>query len=502
MGIRSIASKPLAQWVWNRHKQWMQHPELAQQKWFTYLMTKGQHTAFGVGHGLYASIPYEKYRQQVHVREYEQFSGYIERIKSGERDVLWPGVPSYFAKTSGTTSGTKYIPISKESMPFHIAGARDALLGYIFQTGKSRFLDGKLMFLSGSPELEKIGNIQSGRLSGIVNHHVPAYLRSNQLPDFATNCIEDWEEKLDAIVTMTIRQPMTLLSGIPPWVQMYFDKIIERTGKPVGEVFPTFEMFVYGGVNFEPYRLRLEESIGRRVASIETYPASEGFIAFQNDQEDPSLLLLADGGIFFEFIEADRFFEENPPRVPLHDVKTGVNYAVVLTTNAGLWSYAIGDMVRFTSISPPKIVITGRVKHFISAFGEHVIGEEVERAMQQTCSTFSEAVVTEFTVAPIVNPADGETSHHQWLVEFDKPPADFAAFAATLDRYMRACNSYYDDLIKGNILIPLKVVPLQKGAFITYMQSIGKLGGQNKVPRLSNDRRIADVILIQKVPNI
>lgn len=494
MGIRSVLSRPLAQWVWRRYQQWMQHPETAQQKWFSHLMAKGQHTAFGAGHHLHPGMRYEEYRQHVPVRDYEQYSGYIERIKSGERDVLWPGMPSYFAKTSGTTSGTKYIPISKESMPFHIAGARDALLGYIYQTGKSRFLDGKLMFLSGSPELEQVGKILTGRLSGIVNHHIPTYLRSNQLPNYATNCIEDWELKLEAIVDMTLRQPMSLLSGIPPWVQMYFDKIIERTGKPVGEVFPAFDMFVYGGVNFEPYRSRLEQSIGRKVPSIETYPASEGFIAFQNDQDDPALLLLANGGIFFEFIPADRYFDEHPPRIPLHEVQLGVNYAVVLTTNAGLWSYSIGDMVRFTSLVPPKLLFTGRVKHFISAFGEHVIGEEVEKAMQQTCELFPEVVVTEFTVAPLVNPGDEVASHHQWLVEFDRLPGDLPAFALALDKYMRTANSYYDDLLRGNILIPLSVVPLQRGAFISYMQSIGKLGGQNKVPRLSNDRRIADAL--------
>lgn len=379
-------------------------------------------------------------------------------------------------------------------MPFHINSARDALLSYVNITGNSSFLDGKLMFLSGSPALDQVNGILTGRLSGIVNHHVPGYLKSNQMPDYATNCIEDWEEKLGKIVSQTIKENMTLISGIPPWVQMYFDKIIALTGKPVGEVFLNFGMFVYGGVNFEPYRQRFLESVGRKLPSIETYPASEGFIAFQNDPSDSSLLLLANSGIFFEFIPADHFFEPNPPRLSLEEVKTGVNYAVILHTNAGLWGYSIGDMVKFTQLNPHKLLVTGRIKHFISAFGEHVIGEEVENAMKRTCEMFPEVVVTEFTVAPNVNPSQG-LSHHQWCVEFAHPPTDLASFTAQLDLHLCSLNSYYLDLIKGNILAPLQVISLSQGTFIQYMKSKGKLGGQNKVPRLSNDRVLADALL-------
>jgi hypothetical protein len=494
MGFRSALSRPLSKWIWSKHQRWVAEPGHAQLKWFSNLIRKGSGTQFGADHGFADIKDHRDYIRQVPVRDYEEFRPYIELIKQGKSNVLWPGKPAYFAKTSGTTSGTKYIPVSRESMPFHISAARDALLAYIFEKSDGRFLDGKLMFLSGSPTLEEVGGVLTGRLSGIVNHHVPGYLRSNQLPDYQTNCIEDWEEKLKAIVKLTLGQDLSLISGIPPWVQMYFDQLIDKTSKPVMDVFPNLQMFVYGGVNFEPYRKRLFESIGRQIPSIETYPASEGFIAFQNQQEDQSLLLLADQGIFFEFIPADQYFSDQPPRLSIDEVKTGVNYALVMSTNAGLWAYSIGDMVKFTSLNPHKILVTGRIKHFISAFGEHVIGEEVEKAMAMARLDFPEVQVTEFSVAPVVNPSEG-LSHHEWLIEFEVLPHDLIAFSAQLDMALRSLNSYYDDLITGNILCPLKVKPLSKGAFVRYMKSQGKLGGQNKVPRLSNDRVLADALL-------
>lgn len=494
MGIRSVLSKPLARWIWRKHHSWMSRPIEAQNHWFQSITQKARSTKFGLEHGFADIRNHRDFATQVPIRDYEGFKNYVEQIKSGEADVLWPGKPAYFAKTSGTTSGTKYIPISQESMPFHISAARDALLAYILESGKAEFLDGKLMFLSGSPALDQVGGILTGRLSGIVNHHVPGYLRSNQLPDYPINCIDDWEEKLEAIVKITLGQNLSLISGIPPWVQMYFDQIIRQTSKPVCKVFPNLEMFVYGGVNFEPYRKRLFDSIGRQIPSIETYPASEGFIAFQNQQEDPSLLLLANQGIFYEFIPADQYFTDNPPRLSIEEVKTGVNYAVIMSTNAGLWAYSIGDMVKFTSLFPHKLIVTGRIKHFISAFGEHVIGEEVEKAMAATRLLFPEVQLTEFSIAPVVNPPSG-LSHHQWLIEFQVPPNDLKAFAEQLDARLRGLNSYYDDLVSGNILSPLQVKPLSKGAFVRYMKSQGKLGGQNKVPRLANDRTLADALL-------
>ena len=456
-------------------------------------MKVGRKTIFGVDHHLKDVHSHAEFVEAVPVRDYEGLKDYFEAVTKGESDVLWKGKPEYFAKTSGTTSGTKYIPITRDSMPNHINSARNALLNYVNETGHSKFLDGRLIFLSGSPEMEETSGIPTGRLSGIVNHHVPGYLRTNQEPSYETNCIEDWEVKLDKIIDETINKDMTLISGIPPWVQMYFDKIIERTGKPIMEVFPNFSVFVYGGVNFEPYRKKLFESIGKEIDSIETYPASEGFIAYQDAQESNGLQLLADSGIFYEFIPADEFFDENPRRLTVDQVEVGVNYAIVLTSNAGLWAYSLGDTVKFISVYPHKLLVTGRIKHFISAFGEHVIGEEVEKAMRATMKDYPEVELVEFTVAPQVTPREG-LPLHEWFVEFRKAPNDLEAFENQLDLHLQKLNSYYLDLISGSILRPLKIRTLQSNAFRDYMKSIGKLGGQNKVPRLANDRNIADAL--------
>jgi hypothetical protein len=359
------------------------------------------------------------------------------------------------------------------------------------ETGQSAFLDKSLIFLSGSPVLDEKGGIPTGRLSGIVNHHVPAYLRSNQKPSYETNCIEDWEEKLEKVIDETITADMSLISGIPPWVQMYFDRLQARTGKLVKDIFPNFNLFVYGGVNFEPYRAKIYESIGKKIDSIELFPASEGFFAYQNKQGDEGLLLLLNEGIFYEFIPAEQYFDEKPTRLSIGEVELGKNYALVISSNAGFWSYSIGDTVKFISRDPYKLLVTGRIKHFISAFGEHVIGEEVEKAMQQTMKRHPEVELVEFSVAPQVTPAEG-LPHHEWLVEFARMPDHIDIFEKDLNAHLQQLNVYYDDLIVGNILRNLKVTPLQKDAFRNYMKSKGKLGGQNKVPRLSNDRSVAD----------
>ena len=494
MGLKSALSKPFAAWVNRQVSRWKNNPIAAQDKVFRALLAKAKSTAFGQDHAFETIKTYQDFKNSVPIRDYEQLRPYIERLVAGEANVLWPGKPLYFAKTSGTTSGVKYIPISKESMPEHIKAARNALLGYIHETGDTSFVNGKMIFLQGSPVLEKKSGIDTGRLSGIVAHHVPAYLQKNRLPAYQTNCIEDWETKVDAIVAETIHQDMRLISGIPPWVQMYFDKLSQvAKGKKVKDIFKNFSLFVYGGVNFEPYRAKLEEAIGKKVASIETYPASEGFIAYQDSQADKGLLLLADAGIFFEFIPVSEYFNENPTRLSLADVALDTNYALILNTSAGLWGYSIGDTVKFVSKEPYKIVVTGRIKHFISAFGEHVIAEEVEAALLEVAA--KQAVqITEFTVAPQVIPPEGGLPYHEWFIEFVQPPKELDAFAAALDKAMQQKNSYYHDLIAGKILQPLHIRLVQKDGFIEYMRTQGKLGGQNKVPRLANDRALADVL--------
>jgi phenylacetate-coenzyme A ligase PaaK-like adenylate-forming protein len=492
MGIKSVLAKVFAAYISSKVKKESGLAILHQEQTMMELLQKASNTKFGKDHKFASIQSYEDFKSNIPVRDYEGLRTYIDEAVNGEADVCWPGRPLYWAKTSGTTSGVKYIPITKESIPYHINSARNALLCYIAETGNSKFVDGKLIFLSGSPEMDKKYGVFTGRLSGIVNHHVPQYLRKNQLPSYLTNCIEDWEEKVRVIVDETYDQNMSLISGIPPWVQMYFDLLMQRSGKSIGDLFPEFSVFVYGGVNFEPYRARIEQSIGRKIDTIETYPASEGFIAYQDTQTEKGLLLLTNNKMFYEFIPVDEFFNETPTRISLKDVELDKNYAIILNTNAGLFGYNIGDTVKFVSLNPYRIVVSGRIKHFISAFGEHVIGEEVEFALMNVAKKYGIEVI-EFTVAPQVNPESG-LPYHEWFVEFANEPKDMEQFALEVDELMQLKNIYYKDLISGSILRPLVLRSLKKNAFIDLMRSMGKLGGQNKVPRLSNDRKLADLL--------
>ncbi len=490
----SLGARILSHLTRFRFRRWEQNAPELQDKVFRDLIAKGRKTQFGRDHGFDAITSYESFKEQVPVRDYEALSPYIDRIIKGEENVLWPGRPMYFAKTSGTTSGAKYIPITGASMPNHIDSARLALLMYVFKTGKTRFLNGSYIFISGSPELEKTGGILTGRLSGIVHHHIPSYLKNKRLPRFETNCIADWEEKLARIVEETSERNMSLISGIPPWVEMYFEKLLEHSGKQtISELFPGFELLVHGGVNFQPYREKLFGLIGREIDAIETYPASEGFIAFQDAFPSRGLLLIPDSGIFYEFIPAEAFHQPDPPRYRLSEVETGVNYVIVLNTNAGLWGYNIGDTVRFESVNPYRLKVSGRLSQFTSAFGEHVIGEEAEASLQEAIRETG-ALVTEFTLAPLVDNPNGKPCH-QWFVEFKRAPEDMDRFAGLLDRALQRLNPYYLELVRGNILEPAMVIPVPKDTFKNYMKSMGKLGGQNKVPHLSNDRDIAGWIL-------
>lgn len=489
MSLKSVLAKIYAAYLFKKNQAWITKPIEAQERVFNSLIKKAKETKFGKTHAFETIQTYEDFCKQVPVRDYEGIKIYIDEVVKGKENILWPGKPIYFAKTSGTTSGAKYIPLTAESMPYHIEAARDAILNYIHETGKADFVNGKMIFLQGSPKLEEKKGIHFGRLSGIVAHFVPKYLQKNRLPSWETNCIEDWETKVDAIVEETFHQDMTVISGIPSWVQMYFEKLSNKANKPVGELFKNFNLFIYGGVNYEPYSAKFEQLIGRKVDAIELFPASEGFFAYQDSQTEKGMLLLLNSGIFYEFIKADDFFSENPKRLTLKDVEIGVNYVLIISTNAGLWAYNIGDTIAFTSIKPYKIVVTGRIKHYISAFGEHVIGKEVEEAMR--IATEKTGIrINEFTVAPQITPTEG-LPYHEWLIEFDSEPEDLEAFALIIDTEMRQQNVYYDDLIKGNVLRPLVIKKVEKNGFQTYMKSIGKLGGQNKLPRLSNDRKIA-----------
>ena len=492
MSIKSIAAKLFAKIIYKKTLAWASNPVTTQQKVFQNLIRQANKTQFGKDHNFATIKTFETFAKQVPIRDYEELKPYVDKVVKGESDILWKGKPIYFAKTSGTTSGAKYIPLTKESMPTHIQAARNAILHYIHETGKADFVDGKMIFLQGSPILEEKNGIQLGRLSGIVAHFVPKYLQKNRMPTWETNCIEDWETKVDAIVGETINENMTVISGIPSWVQMYFEKLQKEKNKPVGDIFKNFNLFIYGGVNYEPYRAKFENLIGRKVDSIELFPASEGFFANQDSQKDKGMLLLLNRGIFYEFVKSEEFFTENPRRYTIGEVELHVNYVLIISTNAGLWAYNIGDTVQFTSLKPYRIIVSGRIKHYISAFGEHVIGKEVECALKEAMENTT-IRVNEFTVAPQIAPSSG-MPYHEWFIEFENEPANLVDFALQIDHAMRKQNAYYDDLIVGKVLRTLVITKVQKKGFQDYMKSIGKLGGQNKIPRLSNDRKIANLL--------
>ncbi len=480
-------------------KTWVSKPLETQDKVFEELISNAAETQFGKDHDFININNHEDYIKRVPVKDYEALKPYVERVVSGEENILWPGKPLYFAKTSGTTSGVKYIPITELSIKAQVESSRNAILCYINETGKSKFVDGKMIFLQGSPELTEKNGINVGRLSGISAHYVPKYLQKNRLPSWETNCINDWETKVNAIVEETVNENMTVIAGIPSWVQMYFETLQEKTGKPIGDIFKNFNLFIFGGVNYEPYRAKFENLIGRKVDSIELYPASEGFFAFQDKQDEKGMLLQLNSGIFYEFIKADEFFEERSKRITIRDVVLGVNYVMVISTNAGLWAYNLGDTIEFTSIKPYRIIVSGRIKHFISAFGEHVIGKEVEQAMNEAIAN-TDIRVSEFTVAPQINPENG-LPYHEWFVEFENEPENLSVLEKELDESLQKQNTYYFDLIKGKVLRPLKICKVKKDGFTSYMKSIGKLGGQNKIPRLANDRKIANALNEQNLTN-
>ncbi|AUC16904.1 hypothetical protein BTO06_17900 [Tenacibaculum sp. SZ-18] len=492
MSLKSFLAIPFAKRAVKSVRKWANKPLETQEKVFQNLVSEGCKTAFGKDHDFISINSYEDFKKRVPVNDYEGLRPYVDRIIKGEENVLWKGKPIYFAKTSGTTSGAKYIPITKESMPTHIKSARNALLFYINETKDASFVNGKMIFLQGSPVLENKNGIKLGRLSGIVAHYVPNYLLKNRLPSWETNCIEDWDTKVDKVVEETLPENMTVISGIPSWVQMYFEKLIEKTGKSISELFPNFNFFIYGGVNFEPYKNKFEALIGKKIDYIELYPASEGFIAFQDSQQDKGMLLQLDSGIFYEFIPATEFFDKNPTRIALKDVQLGVNYVIILNTTAGLWGYNIGDTVEFTSLKPFRIKVTGRIKHFISAFGEHVIGKEVEKALNDAIKGTG-VNVSEFTVAPQVNPETG-LPFHEWFIEFENEPDHLEELASKIDTSMQEQNIYYQDLIEGKVLRSLIIRKVKKGGFHEYMKSVGKFGGQNKIPQLSDNRKIANIL--------
>ena len=490
--MKTLITILFARLVKKRNNKWITNPLKFQAETFNKLLKKAINTEFGKDHNFSSIKNYKDFQNQVPIRDYEALKPYVDRVVAGEKNILWPGQPLYFAKTSGTTSGAKYIPITKESIRTHINSARDALLNYFLKTKNYRPINGKHMFLQGSPELDKKNGVYIGRLSGISAHYIPKLFLNNRKPSWETNCIEDWEKKVDTIIKETVGEKMTIIAGIPSWVQMYFEKIVSNENKTIKEVFPDLSLYVYGGVSFDPYKSTFDKLFGKKIDTLATFPASEGFFGYQDNFTDDKtdLLLLLNNDIFYEFIKAEDFLKGEYERITLKDVQVNVNYLLIISTSAGLWGYNIGDTVKFTSTKPYRLIVSGRIKHFLSAFGEHVISEEVEKSMKVATNNHN-VTIREFTVAPNINPKEGLPCH-EWYVEFETQPEDIKIFSKTLETEMLNQNIYYKDLIHGGIIKPLEVISVKKGGFNNYMKSVGRLGGQNKVPRLSNDRKIAD----------
>ena len=400
--MKTLITILFARLVKKRNNKWISNPLETQAKTYNKLLLKGTKTEFGRDHNFSIIKNYEDFKNQVPIRDYEGLKPYIDKVVSGEKNILWPGLPLYFAKTSGTTSGAKYIPITKESIKTHINSARDALLNYFLKTKNYKPINGKHMFLQGSPKLEKKNGIYIGRLSGISAHYIPKLFLNNRKPSWNTNCIEDWEEKVETIIKETVGEKMTIIAGIPSWVQMYFEKIVSNENKSIKEVFPELSLYVYGGVSYDPYKPTFDKLFGKKVDTLATFPASEGFFGYQDTftDENTDLLLLLNNDIFYEFIKAEDFIKGEYERITLKDVQVNVNYLLIISTSAGLWGYNIGDTVKFTSIRPYRIIVSGRIKHFLSAFGEHVIAEEVETSMKIATKDHG-VTIREFTVAPV-----------------------------------------------------------------------------------------------------
>ena len=490
MEIKGFVTKTLASLLQKKMKLCQVDPVGIQKKVLFRLIKRAKNTQFARDHYFNDIHDHQSFTEAIPIRDYENLRSYIDSILEGESDVLWPGKPLYLAKTSGTTSGAKYIPLTRQTLSSQLSSARNALLQYVYETKRYGFLEGKTIFLQGNPKLSEKSGIKYGRLSGIVAHHIPKYYRQYYLPCWETNCIEDWEEKIEAIVKETSKEDIRLISGIPPWVQMYFERLRKRNRKPIGELFPNLSLMVTGGVNYEPYRQSIQNLIGRPIDILQTYPTSEGFIAYQDSQQENGLLLLLDQSIFYEFVLQEDLKNEHPRRLSIGEVKLGVDYVLILNTDSGLWGYNLGDLVRFVSKNPLRIIITGRVKNFTSAFGEHVIAYEVEEALRYGQKKYP-CRITEFTVAPQVTPLEG-LPHHEWYVEFEKLPEDEKGFELAIDQALCKNNFYYNDLICGNILQRLAIKKVRKNGIRDYMKSIGKLGGQFKLPRLSNDRKIVE----------
>jgi hypothetical protein len=474
------------------------YPHEVQLEWFSKLIDSAKGTEWGGKYGYTSITTEEEFRNRVPVQEYEDIKPYVERLRKGEQNILWPSEIRWFAKSSGTTSDkSKYIPVSDESMEdCHFKGGKDMLTLYCNNYPDTHLFDGKTLPLAGSyKEDEDNGYSRNGDLSAILTENLPAWAEFFRAPDRSIALMSEWEEKMDKIATATMNENITCISAVPSWMMVLLKHTLKVSGKKnIAEMWPNLEVFFHGGVNFTPYRQQYIELFKPlQVNFWEVYNASEGFFGIQDSFSRNDLLLMLDYGIYYEFIPLENIAEKGPC-IPLREVKKGSSYALVISTSGGLWRYLIGDTIQFTSTDPYRFIITGRTRSFINAFGEELIMDNAEKALKVACDR-TQAVVGEYTVAPIYMKGDSKGAH-EWLIEFEKAPENMNYFTEVLDNALKIQNSDYEAKRYKDMTLTLpQVRSLAKGTFFNWMKQRGKLGGQNKVPRLSNDRKYADEII-------
>ncbi len=484
----------------HRIEHFMKKPHEVQKEWFRKLITTAENTEWGRKYDYHSIRSYREYADRVPVSDYESFKSTIARVRNGEQNILWPSRINWFARSSGTTSDkSKFIPVSRESMEAcHYKGAMDLLSLYMSHHPESGFFKGKGLIMGGSNRISAINSesFYEGDLSAVLIQNLPFYADFFRVPSRSVALMSEWETKIEKIAETTLHSNVTSLSGVPSWTILLLKRILEISGKKnIHDVWPGLEVFFHGGVSFLPYKSQYDRIITPgKMNYVESYNASEGFFGIQDLPENDSMLLMLDYGIFYEFLTTDQLGEEQPQAKTLDEIVTGINYAMVITTNAGLWRYLIGDTVVFTSLKPYRIQISGRTKSFINAVGEELIVDNAEKAMSIACQK-SLAVINEYTAAPVYFNDSGNVAH-EWLLEFEKPPADLDAFCTFFDDALKSVNSDYEAKRHQNMVLRKPIIrTLPNGTFYKWMKQRGKLGGQNKVPRLSNNRHYVEEIM-------
>lgn len=497
MKLFSPAISRLARLRYWRIEHWVSEPVEAQREVLQDLITHGQYTQFGVKYKFAEIFNIRKFKETVPIQEYNDLKPFIDQIMAGEESVLWNTPVEWFAKSSGTTSDkSKFIPITKESIEDnHFQASKDVLSIYYNALPDSDLLTGKGLVIGGSHQVHPIkDDIQFGDLSAVLLQNSPIWSSLIRTPELSIALMDEWEEKIERLAQSTVNEPVSSIAGVPTWTLILLKRILEITGKKtIKEVWPQFELYIHGGVSFTPYKEQFKKIIGGPINYLEIYNASEGFFAAQNNLEEEGMLLFLDHGIFYEFMPIEEYGKPQPKTIGLDKVVLGKNYAIVISTNGGLWRYLVGDTIQFIELAPFKIKVSGRLKQFINAFGEEVIADNSDKAISQACEDFG-VTMNEYTAAPIYM-SDNEHGAHEWLIEFEQNPSDLAAFSICLDKHLQALNSDYEAKRYKNIALGLPhITAIKKGAFHEWLKQKGKLGGQHKVPRLSNDRNFVEEI--------